>query len=243
MILVFKKKSITGAIAASFLTLTLVTGCSSNVKLLGTNSTASKDNNESVNTTDINKSSTADKSSIINTGAVTNAENNLAKTSSAKDDLQKTLLTNMMSLAKQGKIINSEFRVKTTIIDSVEKKLGKPDSADWIPKAKGMYAVYSKYNVAFGFNKGSQIFEVRSFDDSLSKISLSMVKKAYGAPAYDVQANNEKIIGYTAGSEYKILLVFSKNPNGSNDPVLDHYSVFYPRGTVNMMADDPGRQW
>jgi hypothetical protein len=243
MISVFKKKSITGAIAASFLTLTLVTGCSSNVKLLGTNSTASKDNNESVNTTDINKNSTVDNSSIINTGAATNAENNLIKTSSAKDDLQKTLLTNMMSLAKQGKIINSEFPVKTTIIDSVEKKLGKPDSADWIPKAKGIYAVYSKYNVAFGFNKGSQIFEVRSFDDSLSKISLSMVKKAYGTPAYDVQTNNEKIIGYTAGSEYKILLVFSKPENGSNDPVLDHYSVFYPRGTVNMMADDPGRQW
>jgi hypothetical protein len=243
MISVFKKKSITGAIAASFLTLTLVTGCTSNVKLLGTNSTASKDNNESVNTTDINKNTTADNSSIINTDEATKAENNLIKTSSAKDDLQKTLLTNMMSLAKQGKIINSEFPVKTTIIDSVEKKLGKPDSADWIPKAKGIYAVYSKYNVAFGFNKGSQIFEVRSFDDSLSKISLSMVKKAYGTPAHDVQTNNEKIIGYTAGSEYKILLVFSKPENGSNDPVLDHYSVFYPRGTVNMMADDPGRQW
>ena len=108
-----------------------------------------------------------------------------------------------MQLAKQGKIINSEFPVKTTVIEDVEKKLGNPDKVDWVPNAKGNYAVFSKYNVVFGFNKGSQIFEARSFDKKLNELSLSMVKKVFGTPAYDVESNGEKIIGYVANSEYK----------------------------------------
>jgi hypothetical protein len=148
-----------------------------------------------------------------------------------------------MKLAQQGKIINSEFAVKTTVIDDVDKKLGKPVRVDWIPEAKGNYATYSKHNLVFGFNKGSQIFEARSFDSKLKSISLSMVKKTYGTPAYDIKAKGEEIIGYTAGTEFKILLVFKEPSNSNSNPALDHYSVLYPRGTINMMADDHGREW
>ncbi|MGG1680190.1 DUF4309 domain-containing protein [Neobacillus sp. NRS-1170] len=70
-----------------------------------------------------------------------------------------------------------------------------------------------------------------------------MVKKAYGTPAYDVKSNGEEIIGYVVSSEYKILLVFPQPSNNNQDPVMDHYSVLYPRGTVNSMVGDPGRQW
>ena len=148
-----------------------------------------------------------------------------------------------MQLAKQGKIINSEFPVKTTVIEDVEKKLGNPDKVDWVPSAKGNYAVFSKYNLVFGFNKGAQIFEARSFDKQLNELSLSMVKKVYGTPAYDVKSNGEEIIGYVASSEYKILLVFPQPSNSHPNPVMDHYSVLYPKGTFNNMSNDPGRQW
>ncbi|WP_407937531.1 YjgB family protein [Neobacillus mesonae] len=135
------------------------------------------------------------------------------------------------------------FLFRTTVIEDVEKKLGNPDKADWVPNAKGNYAVFSKYNVVFGFNKGSQIFEARSFDKKLNELSLSMVKKVFGTPAYDVESKGEEIIGYVANSEYKILLVFPKPSNSNRDPVMDHYSVLYPKGTVNNMSNDTGRQW
>jgi hypothetical protein len=86
-------------------------------------------------------------------------------------------------------IINCEFPVKTTVIEDVKKKWGEPDKTDWIPAAKGTYVTYPKHNVDFGFNKGSQIFEVRSFDSRLAKIQLSMVKKVFGTPAYDIKSN------------------------------------------------------
>jgi len=158
-------------------------------------------------------------------------------------DTTKELLLNMKVLAEQGRVINSTFPVKTTVIEDVKSQWGEPDKTDWVAAAKGNYATYSKQAMVFGFNKGSQIFEARSFDKQLQKLSLTKTIEVYGTPAYDVKVNGEEIIGYTAGQEYKIEFVFpiptSINPN----PMMDHYLVLYPRGTVNSMADDPGREW
>lgn len=253
MISRFRKNSAIWAVLA--LSFTLMVGCSSTIKPTADNAGSTTDKNVSSSTntsTDTkntasdnsgnNVNTAADNSNLSSSNGSTSNNNNLVLTTAVQDQ-QKALLASIMSLAKQGKIINSSFPVKTTVIDTVEKKLGKADKVDWVPAAKGNYATFSKYNVVFGFNKGSQIFEARSFDNRLNKITLSMVKKVYGTPAYDVKNKNEEIIGYTAGKEYKILFVFPKTANSSKDLKLDHYSVLYPRGTVNMMADDPGRQW
>lgn len=160
-----------------------------------------------------------------------------------QDDAQQTLLFNIKELAQEGKIINCEFPANTTCIEDVEKKWGKPDKTEWLPEAKGTYATYSKYNVVLGYNKGSQLFEVRSLDNRLNQLSLSMVKATFGSPEYNVKSSGQEILGYTAGPDYKILLVFSQPTTGSADSSLDHYSVLYPRGTVNLMSGDPGRQW
>lgn len=239
MILSFSKKSITWSILA--ISLSLIVGCSNTTKPLNDNKNNDSNKTEVSNNTDVKSGGTIDKTSS-NNGATTNSEDSSNKPIK-QDSLQKILLDNIRNLAKVGKIINCDFQVKSNIIEDVEKKWGKADKTDWVPKAKGMYATYSKYNVVFGSNKGSQIFEVRSFDSRLKQISLSMVKEVFGIPQYDVKSNSEEIMGYTAGQEFKILFVFPQPTKDSNDPLMDHYSVLYPRGTVNNMADDPGRQW
>lgn len=230
MISLFRKAST--VLTISVLLLTIMVGCSSNSKTTDKGTTIS----------DTNTTPKIDNSSS-NTKTTPSTSNDSVKASPSINNSQKQLLINIMKLARQGKIINSEFTCKTTVIETVEKKLGKPDKIDWVPKAKGNYATYSKHNVVFGFNKGSQIFEIRSFDKKLDKLSLTLVKKTFGTPAYDVKSNGQEIIGYTAGQEYKLLLVFPAPTKANNDPLLDHYSVLYPKGTINMMADDHGRQW
>lgn len=158
-------------------------------------------------------------------------------------DATQTLLSSMRQLAEQGKVINSDYPAKTTVIDDVKKKWGEPDKTEWVPAAKGNYATYSKYAMVFGINKGSQIFEVRSFDQRLKSISLDKTKVVFGTPAYDVKVKGEEIIGYKAGAEYKIEFVFPEATGSNSNPMMDHYQVLYPQGTVNSMADDPGRQW
>jgi hypothetical protein len=235
MILRFKRIAV--LLAVSVLVVGIAAGCSNGIKSPTANTTPITDKPSENNTT-----ATSDKPSGGNTPVAADTKNNPSN-APAQNGSQEALLKDMMKLAQQGKIINSEFAVKTTVIEDVDKKLGKADKVEWIPEAKGNYATYSKHNLVFGFNKGSQIFEARSFDSKLKKITLSMVKKAYGTPAYDVKVKGEEIIGYTAGQEFKILLVFKEPSNSNSDPLLEHYSVLYPRGTVNMMADDPGREW
>lgn len=162
---------------------------------------------------------------------------------SQSTDSKASMLLNMMVLAKQGKIINCEFAAKTTTIDTIMKAWGQANKSDYIAAAKGTYATYTTHNAVFGFNKGEQIFEIRSFDTQLKSLSLSKVIEIFGTPAYDSKINNEEIIGYTAGTEFKIELVFTLPKKEHPSPVIDHYNVLYPRGTVNSMADDSGRQW
>jgi len=230
MVSTFKKISKNLAIPA--LILTIMVGCSSTPKPVV------KDTINSANNTAKNTGSTTS-----NTTTKLPSDKPINNTSNIKDDSQKTLITNIFNLAKQGKVINSDFPAKTTVIDTVYEKLGNADKVDYVAKAKGNYATFTKYKLVFGFNKGSQIFEVRTFDSKISKISLSMVKNTLGSPAYDVKVNGQKIIGYKAGQEYKLLIVFNNSSKSNSDPLIDHYSVLYPKGTVNSMADDSGRKW
>lgn len=153
------------------------------------------------------------------------------------------LLGQMKANAAKGAAVGVPFAVETTTIDTVEAKWGKPDSRTYIASAKGVYDAYAKHAAAFGFNKGEQIFEVRSLSSALAAASLSDVKAAYGKPAYTRATKTQLILGYAASAKYRMLLVFALPTAKAPNPKLAHYSVFYPAGTVNLMADDPGRQW
>lgn len=238
----FNKKSI-GATMVAFLLVFLV-GCSSFSASQIQNSTNTKvEDDISPSPTKNNNDSNSTLNSPTETNTAEGTKNSVGTAVAQPNAAQKETLANIKKLALQGKIINSEFPVKNTVIDDVEKKLGKADKTDWVPAAKGNYSTFSKYNVVFGYNKGMQIFEARSFDSRLKKITLSMVKSFYGTPAYDVKYNGEEILGYTSSKEFKILFVFSKVTKAGSEGTLDHYSVLYPRGTVNSMADYPGREW
>lgn len=155
----------------------------------------------------------------------------------------KELLISIQKEARQGKVIGCEFPVETKCIEDVQNVWGKEDKSDYVPAAKGTYAVYNQKNIAFGFNKGSQLFEVRTFDPRLKEITMAEVKDVFGKPAYDVFSDSEEILGYVVTEKYKLLFVFANAKADGENAKLDHYSVFYPQGTVNLMADDPGREW
>lgn len=165
------------------------------------------------------------------------------ETTNYQPDSSEILLSKMMELAKQGKVINCGFTAKTSTISDVEKVWGRADKTDYVATAKGSYSTYSKHNAVFGFNKGEQIFEIRSSDSQLMGITLATAKEVLGAPVYDAKSGGQEIIGYIANSSYKLELVFPQPTNDNPNPVIDHYNVLFPAATVNSMADDPGRQW
>lgn len=182
----------------------------------------------------------AKKGTVVKQQAGSKTAAGTTQSDSGSAPAQATLLQQISQLAQQGRVINCQFPVENTVIEDVEKQWGKPDQSNYIGAAKGTYVTYLKHNVAFGFNKGEQIFDVRSFDNSVKKITLSQVKAVLGAPANTHHYATQDMLVYPAGSKYQLLFIFPKATQQNPDPALDHYNVFYPRGTVNMMADDPG---
>jgi hypothetical protein len=152
----------------------------------------------------------------------------------------KALLTAIDLMARQGWILNSSYRVESDTDEDVTKDLGEPDSSDYVAAAKGRYATYDQAHIVVGYNKGEQIFELRSFDERLGAIKLNDVKAFYGKPDHTASGNGEQYLSYKLDEELNIKFVFSSS--GKN-PKLKHYNVLWPQGTVNMMADDPGRTW
>ena len=230
------KKSI-GLMSMAFsVTLVLLVGCSS------FNNNTSKSEVSAVSSSSvasIANSSSSEVESSQSSSSIAQQQSSSVQQSAAVTVLFKSI----KALATQGKIVDCEFAAKSTNIADVQEKWGKADTSSYVSTAKGTYDTYAKHNVAFGYNKGAQIFEVRSFDKQLSQITMSMVKKDYGVPGYDYKSKSEEEIGYKVTDKFKVLFVFSLPTNANSDPQLDHYSIFYPDGTINSMANDPGREW
>lgn len=151
------------------------------------------------------------------------------------------LLNQIVSLAKEGKVINCDFVTGKTTIDDIEKVYGNPDKQEYISSAKGTYTTFAKKDLVFGFNKGMQVFETRSFDPRLQAISRSDIENVLGKAPYKATISgttSQTVLGYTMNSDYKLEFVISDTTN-----LVDHVNVLYPAATVNSMADDPGRQW
>ncbi len=204
----------------------------------------SNDNkSDSSESTDIEEGISKDSSNNTPPKIIEKIDEGSSETNSENVDKYKIeILNNIKDKAQNGMVINSEFKAKGDVIDKVNETYGKADTENYVSEAKGLYYAFESKNLAFGVNKGSQIFEVRSFDKSLGYLSLKDIISYFGDPQYYVITDlNERVIGYKVNDDFKLLFVFSDSK--SEEASLHHYSVLYPIGTVNNMANDPGREW
>ena len=80
----------------------------------------------------------------------------------------------MFELAKEGKVPNVPFGAHTGILKKL-KSVGKANKTEYT--GNGMYATFTNKNIVFGFNKGSQVFDVRSYHAELKLITLQEIEK------------------------------------------------------------------
>ncbi|MGG1678527.1 beta-N-acetylhexosaminidase [Neobacillus sp. NRS-1170] len=133
------------------------------------------------------------------------------------------LLLNIATKAKEDSIINADFHLKSTTIDDVRKSWGKEDKSEYVAATKGTYCTYSKKNVVVAYNKGQQLFEIRSYDPGLKVLTIQDIKNYFGFPKTDVKTSNkEEIISYNVGTN-TLKFVF---PTGTQTMYLDHYSIY-----------------
>ncbi|MED3469255.1 YjgB family protein [Bacillus thuringiensis] len=135
----------------------------------------------------------------------------------------------LFELAKEGKVPNVPFGAHTGDIEEIEKAWGKANKTEYA--GNGMYATFTNKNVVFGFNKGSQVFDVRSYHAELKSITLQEIEKALGKPS-SVKGNGEdKIYVYKVNNQYELKFVIPKSTGK-----VDHISVFSSEDSINKMA-------
>ncbi|WP_313640270.1 YjgB family protein [Paenibacillus sp.] len=151
------------------------------------------------------------------TSSPTETNKDTANANSQNSDKQQ--LKELIELAKKGKVPGVEYAAHTGLIDEVEADWGKPDQQE--PAGKGIYATYTDEHVVFGFNKGSLIFDVRSSDSALQKLTLKQIEGALGKPD-DTKVNGEdKIYTYQANDQFQLKFII---PNSTGK--VGHISVF-----------------
>ncbi|WP_259415678.1 YjgB family protein [Bacillus toyonensis] len=164
--------------------------------------------------------------------------NNEGSTKSSSDTNSKNKVVNqkeinhvkdLFELAKEGKVPNVPFAAHTGDIEEIEKAWGKADETE--QAGSGMYATFTNKNVVFGFNKGSQVFDVRSYQTELKSITLKEIEKALGKPT-SVKINDEdQIYVYKVNNQFELKFIIPKSTGKVN-----HISVFSPEDSINKMA-------
>ncbi|HDR7794403.1 TPA: YjgB family protein [Bacillus luti] len=135
----------------------------------------------------------------------------------------------LFELAKEGKVPNVPYAAHTGDIEEIEKAWGKADKTE--QAGSGMYATFTNKNVAFGFNKGSQVFDVRSYHAELKSITLKEIEKALGKPASVKENGDDKIYIYKVNNQFELKFIIPKSTGN-----VDHISVFSPEDSINKMA-------
>lgn len=157
------------------------------------------------------------------------SSNSSGNGTTAPSDNAKAYVLQIMEQAKKGKVPGLDYVAHKSLIDQVEKDWGKPDTKD--TAGKGIYSTYDKHHAAFGFNKGSLIFDVRSYDAKLHTLSFEEIKSALGKPSDTIDNKTETIYVYTANDQYQLKFII---PSSSGK--VDHISVYSPQDAKNLMA-------
>ncbi|OCT13502.1 hypothetical protein A8709_18060 [Paenibacillus pectinilyticus] len=149
--------------------------------------------------------------------------------SSASPSTSSVSLKDMFELAKSGKVAGIPFAAKTGLTDEVEKLWGKADKTD--SAGAGLYATYAKKNAVIGFNKGSQIIDIRSNDPKLRSLTLSQIEQALGKPTDTKLNGDDTIYIYQASNVFQLKFIIPKSTGK-----VDHISVFDTVDSINNMA-------
>ncbi|MGE1108532.1 YjgB family protein [Bacillus wiedmannii] len=209
----------------AFTCLLALVACKGTDEKKETNPTSENSKNEQNNSSEEKKEPEAKSNNEGSTKSGTNSR--------SKDTVinQKSInhVKELFELAKEGKVPNVPFAAHTGDIEEIEKAWGKADKTE--QAENGMYATFINKNVSFGFNKGSQVFDVRSYHAELKSITLKEIEKVLGKSS-SVKVNGEdKIYVYKVNNQFELKFIIPKSTGKVN-----HISVFSPEDSINKMA-------
>jgi peptidoglycan-N-acetylglucosamine deacetylase len=140
----------------------------------------------------------------------------------------------ILELARQGNVMNNEFVAGINSIYEVEQKWGSPDKVD--QAGSGQYATYDKHLMTFGYNNTRQLFDIRSYEQELKKLTLPLIVQALGEADKKIDNGNEFIYIYQATKDIQLKFVI---PQATGK--VDHISVVNTTADTDYFLDIVGK--
>lgn len=137
------------------------------------------------------------------------------------------LITEILNLAKEGKVLHTPFIAGQTNIEDIKNSWGEPENIEIA--GSGKYANYLNHDVTIGF-QNSLVFDIRSYHSELQEIHLQDIKKVQGEPDdityYKDDFFNQIIMMYHLNGDYQIKWVMPKPTDSEPNPAVHHISIF-----------------
>lgn len=203
-----------------------LTGCNSNNQEAASPTTAPTEVATATTQPEASPSTSPTETAPVTTPSTTDTNKDTVKASSTNSMKQ---LNELLELAKVGKVPGVDYAAHSGHFEDVEADFGKADTQE--SAGKGIYATYNDKHVVFGFNKGNVIFDVRSNDSTLQKLTLKEIEGTLGKPNDTTVNGEDKIYIYKANDQYQLKFII---PNSTG--TVDHISVFSEQDSHNNMA-------
>ncbi|MFC4619463.1 DUF4309 domain-containing protein [Camelliibacillus cellulosilyticus] len=147
---------------------------------------------------------------------------------SSKDVSATKLINEITQLAKTGKIKNAAFVAGRTLPQEVKQTWGDPDNSS--KTSNGIYITYMQKQVTFGYLDGKPVFDLRSYDNELSKIRLSDIRQTLGKEDslrnFKGETQDQSILVYNLNNKYQLKWIIQKPTKDNPDPTVNHISVY-----------------
>ena len=146
-----------------------------------------------------------------------------------KDKNQKLhdYISEIFSLAKEGKVVGIPFNSGKTKKQEVHNKWGEPNQTT--DTASGRYEEYKNRNVVIGY-LGEIVSDIRSSDPELQKIRQNEIKLTCGEPDeiryFKDETHDQIILVYQVNPLTELKWILPKPTDQEPNPKVDHISVY-----------------
>jgi len=138
------------------------------------------------------------------------------------------LVRQIKAAGQNGQVPNNPFVVGESTISSVINTWGTPD--DTSKTSVGYYASFDSHGTAFGYYRNSPVFDIRSSQKSIQKITLSDITNVLGDPAnvttFDQGDVHQKIYTYALNDNVQLKWILNQPADPAADPTVDHISIY-----------------
>lgn len=153
--------------------------------------------------------------------------NTPAESSENKNQKLHEYISEVFSLAKEGRVVSIPFVSGKANMQEVHNKWGEPNQTT--DTASGRYEEYENHNVMIGY-LGEIVSDIRSSNPELQKTPLDVIKLIGGEPDeiryYNDDTHDQIILVYQVNPLTELKWILPKPTDQEPNPKVDHISVY-----------------